>query len=135
MVTSPGRRLNMQAIRSRDTGPELAVRRIVHAAGLRYRVNFSPIPGLRRTADLVFTRKRVAVMIDGCFWHGCIQHSHKVSKNSEYWIRKLASNISRDLDTNARLVSAGWTVLRFWEHEDPNEVAKNIIRVVRTDSR
>lgn len=70
-ASTPGRRRNMQAIRSRDTKPELAVRRLVHAAGLRYRVGVRPEPSLRRTADLVFTKRRVAVFIDGCFWHGC----------------------------------------------------------------
>jgi DNA mismatch endonuclease (patch repair protein) len=121
----------MQAIRSRDTAPELAIRRVLHAAGLRYRVHYAPLQGLRRTADIVFTKKRIAVMIDGCFWHGCLEHHHPVRSNEVYWNQKMASNVARDLDTNTRLVKAGWTVLRFWEHEDPNEVSAKIVITVQ----
>lgn len=121
----------MQAIRSRDTAPERAVRRFVYAAGLRYRVHFAPLPGLRRTADLVFTRRKIAVLIDGCFWHGCPEHTHLVRQHSDYWAKKLEANAARDLDTDARLMAAGWSVLRFWEHEDPLDVGKKIVDAVR----
>lgn len=131
-ASSPGRRRNMQANRSRDTQPELAVRRLLHSMGLRYRVSTAPEPGLRRKADIVFTRPRVAVFIDGCFWHGCPKHGRRgFQHNTEYWPDKIASNIARDDDTNARLRSAGWTVLRFWEHEDAAEVADEIVRILR----
>jgi DNA mismatch endonuclease (patch repair protein) len=130
-ASSVGRRRNMQAIRSRDTSHELAVRRLVHAAGLRYRVNFAPLPGLRRTADLVFTRQRIAVFLDGCFWHGCPVHKHEVRQNGEYWAQKLRSNVARDIDTNRKLETAGWTLLRFWEHEDSLQVSGVIVRAVR----
>lgn len=121
----------MQANRARDTAPEWAVRRAVHALGLRYRVSVRPEPALRRTADLVFTRARVAVFIDGCFWHGCPQHRTHPRTNATYWAEKIEGNIARDLDTTARLAAAGWTVLRYWQHEDPLTVASAIATEVR----
>lgn len=117
----------MQGNRSRDTKPELAVRRILHAKGLRYRVSYRPIPGLPRTADVVFTRARVAVFIDGCFWHGCPSHYRAPGSNVPYWEGKVARNRNRDSETTASLLAAGWTVLRFWAHEDPEAVAYQIL--------
>ena len=116
----------MQGNRSRDTAPELAVRRLVHATGLRYRVNARPLPALRRTADLMFTRSRVAVFIDGCFWHGCPDHHRLPSANADYWTAKVARNLARDAATDEALRTAGWTVLRFWAHQPPQEVAEAI---------
>jgi len=116
--------------RRRDTAPELAVRRALHAAGLRYRVDYPLVFDRRRRADVVFTRQRVAVFIDGCFWHGCPDHSTTPKQNTDYWGPKLARNAAHDLDTTARLTADGWTVLRFWEHEDPQAVAASIIEVV-----
>jgi DNA mismatch endonuclease (patch repair protein) len=98
--------------------------------GLRYRVASRPIPSMRRTADLVFTRKRVAVFIDGCFWHGCPEHHRKPRANAEYWIAKVARNRQRDEETDAKLTSAGWTVLRFWAHIDPAEIAESVREAV-----
>lgn len=121
----------MQANRARDTSPELAVRRLIHAAGLRYRVDYAPLGG-RRRADVVFTRQRLAVYIDGCFWHGCPDHGTLPKANSDYWLPKLRRNVERDLETNAMLRDAGWAVLRFWEHEDATETATTIIGRVRT---
>ncbi|WP_313884414.1 very short patch repair endonuclease [Streptomyces tropicalis] len=123
-------RASMQGNRSRDTRPELALRRAVHRLGLRYRVASRPLPEVRRTADLVFTRVRVAVFLDGCFWHGCAAH-HTVSKsNSVYWGEKVARNRARDQDTDRRLLDAGWVVLRIWEHEDPQAAAQRVKAVV-----
>jgi DNA mismatch endonuclease, patch repair protein len=116
----------MQGNRSRDTRPELAVRRAVHALGLRYRVARRPVPGLPRTADLVFPREQVAVMVDGCFWHGCPEHCVPSKSNQGYWDAKIASNQLRDADTNTRLTAVGWLVMRFWEHDDPYEAAELI---------
>lgn len=113
----------MQANRGRDTVPELRVRSAVHAFGLRYRVNARPLPGLRRTADLVFRPSRVAVFVDGCFWHGCPLHYTRPSANEGFWAEKVRRNIGRDLETTWALESEGWLVLRFWEHEDPADVA------------
>lgn len=126
-ATTPGRRKNMQAIRRADTKPEMAVRRLLHAAGKRYRVDYAPEPALRRRADIVFTRQRVAVFIDGCFWHGCPDHFRSPSANQDYWGPKLARNQERDIETTSRLEAAGWRVMRFWEHEQPGSVAERVI--------
>ena len=121
----------MQANRSRDTKPELAVRRELHRRGLRYFVDRAPVKSLRRRADLVFPRAKVAVMIDGCFWHGCTEH-HTVSKtNASFWAEKVRANRARDADTTERLTAAGWTVLRFWEHEDVSSFCGAIETTVR----
>lgn len=116
----------MQDQRSRDTAAELAVRRLVHAAGLRYRVDRAPLPGLRRRADLVFGPARLAVFIDGCFWHGCPEHGNRPRTNQQWWAAKLDRNRQRDQDTDERLQAAGWQVLRLWEHEDPRQAAARI---------
>jgi DNA mismatch endonuclease, patch repair protein len=121
----------MQSNRGRDTAPELAVRRAAHRLGLRYRVSTRPIPDLRRTADLVFTRQKVAVFVDGCFWHGCPTHHTVAKTNAAFWADKVSRNSARDRETDARLSEADWTVLRFWAHEPPNEVARAIELVVR----
>jgi len=125
----------MQANRSRDTRPEIAVRHLLHAAGLRYRVAYRPIPGLRRTADVVFTRSRVALFIDGCFWHSCPEHGRDPVTNSGYWTPKLRTNRERDIQTNELLREAGWIVLRFWEHENPAIVVAATIGAVRSRAR
>ena len=121
----------MQGNKSRDTTPELSVRRILHAAGFRYRVAYRPVPTLRRTADIVFTKQRVAVFVDGCYWHACPEHGTVARSNANYWSAKLKRNVDRDIDTTARLEKSGWTVLRFWEHEDPTAVADRVISAVR----
>ena len=129
-ASSPRTRSVMQGNRSRDTAPEMAVRRLLHAAGLRYRVAYRPEPSLRRTADIVFTRVRVAVFVDGCYWHACPEHGTTARANASYWSEKLARNVARDSDTTHRLQSAGWVVMRFWEHEDPAAVAAIIAEAV-----
>ena len=121
----------MQANRSRDTKPELAVRSAVHRRGLRYRVAARPQPELRRTADMVFRRAKVAVFVDGCYWHGCPEHHTQPTTNREYWAEKISGNVRRDKETNEHLERAGWTVLRFWEHENTETVADTIETSVR----
>ncbi|WP_308208969.1 very short patch repair endonuclease [Actinokineospora globicatena] len=121
----------MRANRGRDTGPELALRSAIHARGLRYRVNFRPLPEVRRTADIVFTAQRIAVFLDGCYWHGCPDHHRPASKNSEFWSTKIAGNRARDADTDERLTSQGWTVIRVWEHEDSALAADRVEAAVR----
>jgi len=116
----------MRGNRSRDTKPEIEVRRLLHKQGFRYRVHVRPVPGLRRTADIVFTRKRVAVFIDGCFWHRCPEHFVGSKSNTDYWGPKIAANVSRDIETNRALELAGWTVLRYWAHVPPAEIAESI---------
>ena len=103
----------------------------VHASGCRYRIDRSPIPGMPRRADLVFARARVAVFVDGCFWHCCPEHATWPKANARWWKAKLLGNVARDRDTDARLQEAGWLVLRFWEHEDPARAARHIVRAVR----
>ena len=103
--------------------------------GLRYRVSVRPLAGLRRTADLVFTRARVAVFLDGCFWHGCPQHHTKAAANATFWAEKVAGNRARDRDTDARLAEAGWESVRIWEHEDPAVAAERVADVVRRRRR
>lgn len=123
----------MVANRGRDITPELAVRRLLHAAGLRYRVDYAPLGG-RRRADIVFTRRRIAVFIDGCFWHGCPEHATAPKTNAGYWGPKLERNTVRDRETDASLLDAGWLVLRFWEHEPATAVADEILHVVGISS-
>lgn len=125
-ASSAARRRNMQAIRSRDTKPERLIRSMLHAQGLRYRVAARPVKDLRRTADIVFEPAKVAVFIDGCYWHGCPEHYVPPKTNPGYWSGKVAGNMARDRDTNQRLRDAGWTVLRFWEHEAAADCAVQI---------
>lgn len=116
----------MRANKGRDTRPERALRSAVHARGLRYRINARPLPDVRRTADIAFPGQRVAVFLDGCFWHGCPEHHRPASKNSEFWSSKIEGNKARDADTDRRLAERGWTVIRVWEHEDPEEAADRV---------
>jgi DNA mismatch endonuclease (patch repair protein) len=111
----------------RDTTPERAVRSILFARGYRYRVDRQPIREIRSRADLVFLGMRVAVYIDGCFWHGCPLHATHPQRNALYWEPKLRENRSRDLRVTDRLTGAGWVVLRFWEHESAEEIADAIV--------
>ncbi|MFB7884973.1 very short patch repair endonuclease [Microbacterium sp. NPDC056057] len=129
-ASSEQARLTMVANRSKNTAPERAVRSILHARGLRYRTHLRPIPSIRRTADIVFTRRKIAVFIDGCFWHACPEHFIAPRSNADYWGPKIAGNRLRDRDTDEALRSAGWTVLRFWEHEPPAFVADDIEKIV-----
>ncbi|WP_405724795.1 very short patch repair endonuclease [Streptomyces sp. NBC_01537] len=115
---------------SRDTTPELAVRRLLHASGYRYRLH-TRVPGMaRRTVDISFGRLKIAVFLDGCFWHGCPQHATSPKTNAEWWRTKLNRNMARDQETTKHLIDAGWTVLRFWEHEAPDVVAARVAAVI-----
>jgi len=125
----------MRSNRGRDTKPEVALRSAVHAMGLRYRVSTRPLKGLRRTADLVFPKAKVAVFLDGCFWHGCPDHHTVAETNSTYWAKKVVENRERDRDTDRRLIEADWAVVRVWEHEDPTLAAMRIRELVRAHSR
>ena len=102
------------------------MRQLLHMRGMRYRVDMRPDSSIRRKADIVFTRIKVAVFIDGCFWHGCPAHFTAPKAHAEYWQEKIGKNRRRDADANELLADAGWTVLRFWEHEDPRDVADKI---------
>ncbi|MEV5541772.1 very short patch repair endonuclease [Saccharopolyspora shandongensis] len=129
---SAGTRKSMQANKGRDTKPEIALRREVHALGMRYRVSVRPLPGVRRTADLVFTKVKVAVFLDGCFWHGCPEHHTKSATNAAYWAEKVERNRERDRETDQLLAEAGWAVVRVWEHENPANAAIQVAELVRS---
>lgn len=124
--SSPEASARMAAHPSRDTGPELAVRRELHRRGYRYRVE-RKVDGLpRRRTDLAFPRERVAVFVDGCYWHACPEHGRLPTANAGWWAAKLARNVERDAETSAHLAGLGWLVVRAWEHEDPLEVADRV---------
>jgi len=119
----------MVANRRVNTGPEMTLRRALHAAGLRYRVD-SPLPfDRRRRADIVFPREKVAIFVDGCFWHGCPEHYVAPKANAAFWQSKVEANRGRDRDTDLRLAQMGWAVLRVWEHE---VVYPQLVRRIRT---
>lgn len=122
----------MSRQRTRDTEPELLLRRELHRRGLRYRVD-APLPEMpRRRADILFTRAKVAVFVDGCFWHGCPEHKTAPTNNRVWWAAKLTRNVERDRETVDHLDSLGWTVLRVWEHEDMKHAASDIEDQVRS---
>ncbi|MFC8535417.1 very short patch repair endonuclease [Streptomyces sp. NPDC057249] len=128
--SSPAVSARMSRQASRDTAPEVAVRKLLHASGYRYRLN-ERVPHMsRRTIDIAFTRARVAVFLDGCFWHGCPVHATQPKSNAEWWRQKLDRNMARDAETTAHLVAEGWTVLRFWEHQAPAQVAEKVAEAV-----
>lgn len=118
----------MKANRRSGTKPEVALRSALHRRGMRYRkdhlLRFDE--GIKVRPDIVFTARKIAVFVDGCFWHGCPQHRTHPRTNATYWAEKIEGNIARDVETTARLEAAGWTVLRYWQHEDPLAVASAI---------
>lgn len=120
----------MQTTLQRDTPCELAIRSAVHRLGLRFRVDWQ-LPGTRRRADMVFSRARLAVFVDGCFWHGCPTHGTWPKANAAWWRAKIEANRRRDAATNRLLRKAGWVVERIWEHEAPEAATARIERVVR----
>lgn len=120
----------MRRQRRRDTVPELALRRELHRRGLRYRVEVSPIPGTPFRADVVFGPSRVAVFVDGCFWHGCTEHGVTPKNNREWWLKKLTTNTERDRRVDQLLDTHGWLALRVWEHEDSVLAADRVEQVV-----
>jgi DNA mismatch endonuclease (patch repair protein) len=131
---SPDTSLRMSAQRSRDTGPEMALRRELHRRGLRYRVHRRVLSDVRRTHDLVFPRAGVVVEVYGCWWHGCPVHGRGTKSNAGWWADKVRANRARDADTATRLVAAGWRLVTVWEHEDPVRAADRIEAVVRAST-
>src|SRR5262249_9210025 len=121
--------------KQRDNSQELALRSVLHRMGLRFRTHKVVVRGLRRTPDISFVRARVAVFVDGCFWHCCPQHATWPKANRKWWRRKLALNVARDRDTDARLRLVGWTPIRVWGHEDVLHAACKIATVVRQGAR
>jgi DNA mismatch endonuclease, patch repair protein len=121
----------MQAAKPKDTAPEKALRSAMHHRGLRYHLDEKPLKELNRRADIVFRAIKVAIFVDGCFWHDCPIHGTQAKANAEFWRVKIEQNRNRDADTNLRLKEAGWNVIRVWEHEDPEEAAEKIYFIVK----
>lgn len=132
---SPAVAARMSYVRRRDTGPEIALRRALHARGLRFRVDVRPTPRLRGRADIVFTRRRVAVYVDGCFWHACPAHGVVPKSNSEWWREKLAATVERDRRADELLRDEGWSVVRVWEHEDVEAAAERVVAALAVHMR
>ncbi|WP_166969172.1 very short patch repair endonuclease [Brevibacterium atlanticum] len=131
-ASSDHARRTMQANRRRDTKPELALRSTLHSRGLRFRVDAVPFKGVRTRADVVFSRAKIAVFVDGCFWHGCPEHFIMPKTNTNYWSSKISSNRDRDERVDGVLGDEGWLVIRVWEHEDPASAATRIERAWRS---
>lgn len=115
---------------TRDTPAELALRRELFGRGFRYRVDTRPLPAVNRRADLVFRRQRVAVFVDGCYWHGCPEHCKMPKSNKGWWAQKIGGNRARDEDTDCKLREAGWVPVRIWEHQLPEEAAAFVANVL-----
>ena len=135
-ASSPVARTRMRANRRRDTTPEIALRRELHRRGFRFRVDYPiRVEGMRPIrADIAFPRKRIAVFVDGCFWHGCPAHGTEPKENRAYWTAKIARNRERDYEQGATLRTAGWQVLRLWEHLDVDEAADQVANLVGRSS-
>jgi DNA mismatch endonuclease (patch repair protein) len=120
----------MKASKPRDTAPEKALRFALFKKGLRYRVDAKPIKTLNRRSDIVFRSAKVAIFVDGCFWHGCPIHGTQAKANAEFWMNKIKQNQIRDEDTNKRLKKAGWRVIRVWEHENSEKASQKIFGII-----
>ncbi|HSR94641.1 MAG TPA: very short patch repair endonuclease [Solirubrobacterales bacterium] len=134
-ASSAGSKAVMLANRGSETAPEIALRSILHRSGLRFRKHVAPLPGLRCQADVVFTRAKVVVFVDGCFWHRCPLHATFPKANAAWWRAKLEQNFERDRRNDKALTRAGWTVVRVWEHEDPDAAAGRIEALLRQRRR
>ena len=130
-ASSPAVRRVMQGNRKRDTRPEIAVRRRLHARGFRYRVAASPLTRRQWTADLVFRTARLAVFVDGCHRHGCPEHYTCPRTNQGYWSSKIERNRARDVQVDTELRAAGWTTLRIWEHEPPGTAVDRVVATLQ----
>ena len=113
-----------------ESSVERELRSVLHKSGLRFRKHMAPLKGLRCKPDIVFPRRRIAVFVDGCFWHSCPQHRSAPKANSQWWRTKLEANVARDRRNDAALVHAGWTVLRFWTHQSIEDMADVVLRAV-----
>ncbi|WP_442914469.1 very short patch repair endonuclease [Kribbella sp. NBC_01484] len=126
-------RRRMRSQVRRDTRPELALRSELHALGFRFRVDYAPEVDLRSRGDIVFTRRRLVVFVDGCFWHGCPEHATAPKNNAGWWRQKIRANQERDRRTDSALESRGWQVIRVWEHERAIEAARRIASILARD--
>jgi DNA (cytosine-5)-methyltransferase 1 len=132
--TDPTTGLRMRRQKRLDTAPEVLLRKALHARGLRFRVAVKPVAGIRRQIDVAFMTARLAVFVDGCFWHGCPEHARPTKSHTVWWADKIAANRTRDLETTKFLESLGWRVIRVWEHQKPDEAAAMIEEAVRGSS-
>ena len=132
---NPGRSANMRANRRTDTKPEIALRRALHALGYRYRKDFrlDLSAGRRVRPDIAFTRLKVAVFVDGCFWHACPDHGSKPKNNEWYWSPKLLRNVERDRAADAALTADGWQVVRLWEHVPLDDAVAAVLEALRRE--
>ena len=121
----------MQAIASRDTLPERLIRSALHGRGYRYRVNYRPEPEVRTTLDIAFTRLKVGVYVDGCFWHSCPEHGHLPKTRTIWWRKKLRATVVRDRRNTRALENRGWTIVRIWEHETLDRAVARIELALR----
>ena len=128
--SSPETSRRMAKVRQQGTDAEIALRSELYRRGLRYRVGYEVLKKPRRVADVAFPGLKIAVFVDGCFWHGCPEHATWPKRNAEFWRQKIKTNRLRDADTNSRLQKIGWTVLRFWEHESPIEASDRVAKAV-----
>jgi DNA mismatch endonuclease, patch repair protein len=118
----------MRANGRRDTKPEMRLRSALHHRGLRYRCDLRvDVPGLSVRPDVVFTKHRIAVFVDSCYWHGCPKHGSAPVRNGDYWAAKIAGNQARDRRVDEALPAAGWGVIRVWEHDDVEDATRRII--------
>lgn len=131
-ASSPEVSRRMRRVRQKDTAAETALRKALYARGLRYRVQVPVLQKPRRVADIVFLGSRVAIFVDGCFWHGCPEHATWPRSNADFWRAKIVANQKRDADTDERLRGLGWEVVRVWAHEDPGDAAIRIEELVRS---
>ena len=122
----------MACVRKKGTRCEIELRRVLHACGLRYRVQAPLLSKPRRVVDVVFPTARIAVFVDGCFWHGCPEHTSWPKTNADFWRSKIETNRARYADTDQRLGSLGWKTIRVWEHENPEDAAARIAKLVKT---
>lgn len=121
----------MARVRQKDTQAELKLRKALHAKGLRYRLHVPLLTKPRRIADIVFSSVRIAVFVDGCFWHGCPEHASWPKRNADFWREKIEANRARDVDADRRLKLLGWDVIRVWEHESADEAADRIAQIIK----
>lgn len=125
----------MARVRQKDTQAEIDLRKALHAKGLRYRLHVPLLTKPRRVADIVFSRNRIAVFVDGCFWHGCPEHASWPKSNTDFWREKIETNRARDADSNQRLKALGWNVIRVWAHESAEVAATRIAQIIRARKR
>lgn len=127
VLTPEQRKHNMSRIRSKNTGPEVKLRQLLWSQGIRgYRIHYN-LPG---KPDIVFTKKKIAIFIDGCFWHKCPVDFQEPETRKEFWMKKISSNVERDIKVNIHLQKEGWAVIRFWEHEvrkNPEQILSKIM--------